>query len=191
MAKKKPKNPCTAKRKDGKPCTAPARKDQPTCWAHAPKEEQEKAGFGGAQPGAGRPRVPRPSEVIAQVILDNIAIVLKPYFKALGYDVIATPGQAVQLVHEGGGAKVIHRGWDGERAVTELSEIDDLGAQMQAAELLLNRAFGKPRQALELTGDEGGPIETSARLDTSKLSTDELRDLAKLMAKAQTAPEAA
>lgn len=32
---------------------------------------------------------------------------------------------------------------------------------LRAAEILLDRAYGKPKQALEHTGKDGGPIETA------------------------------
>ena len=39
------------------------------------------------------------------------------------------------------------------------SDVEDLGAQITAAEHLLSRVYGKPRQQLEHAGAEGGPIE--------------------------------
>lgn len=51
-------------------------------------------------------------------------------------------------------------------------------ARVSAATALLDRGWGKPRQELELSGPDGGPIETShAGPDLSRLSTEELRNL--------------
>ncbi len=189
------KRACQGKTKKGKPCKAAPLKDSDYCLAHSDKETRESTGFGGAQDGAGRPRLPRPSEVAQELVEANITAVLSPYFKALGFEVKFDPTNPLSVhgyvvVPGDGGAKVVHRGWDGERAVTELSDIDDLGAQMHAAELLQNRIYGRPRQALEHTGPEGQPLQAAGPvLDLSKLSTDELRTLAELHGRARSVPE--
>jgi hypothetical protein len=143
---------CTAKTKKGKPCRATPRQDTGLCNAHSPKEVQESAGFGGPQPGAGRPRTPRPSEIARQIVERNQVVLLRPYFRTLGYELhddwTLTP-------LEGGGAiKYVWAGPDAP-AVAML----DLGAQMEAAEKLQNRIYGRPRQQLEHTGEGGGPVE--------------------------------
>lgn len=52
-------------------------------------------------------------------------------------------------------------------AVNALHEIatdgEDERARVQAAVALLDRAFGKPRQELELSGPEGGAVEVETR----------------------------
>lgn len=64
-----------------------------------------------------------------------------------------------------------------------VKEIESKGEDwVKASELLANYAFGRPVQGLEITGAEGGPIETSSH-DLSKLSTDELRAMRALLAK--------
>lgn len=40
------------------------------------------------------------------------------------------------------------------------------GARVSAATALLDRAYGKPRQAVEHTGKDGGPIQTEDISDT-------------------------
>jgi hypothetical protein len=63
--------------------------------------------------------------------------------------------------------------------------VEDVAAQITAAEHLLNRLYGKPRQALEQTGAGGGPIEVAnAGLDLRKLSDLELEQLVELLTRA-------
>lgn len=51
-------------------------------------------------------------------------------------------------------------------------------ARVSAASALLDRAWGKPQQALELTGKDGGPIQT---VDATKLSDAALLELHQAM----------
>lgn len=49
-------------------------------------------------------------------------------------------------------------------------------ARVSAANAILDRGYGKPMQAVEMTGANGGPIETRT-IDASKLSTATLAEL--------------
>lgn len=51
-------------------------------------------------------------------------------------------------------------------------------ARVSAANVLLDRGWGKPEQPL--TGMDGGPIETQSRIDASGLTTEQLRALASI-----------
>lgn len=66
-----------------------------------------------------------------------------------------------------------------EMALSVLAEIAQNGeaesARVTAAVAILDRAYGKPPQSLEVSGPEGGPIAT---VDATKLSTEALRELA-------------
>lgn len=190
------KRACKSTTKAGKPCKAAPLKERDYCAAHDP-DQPASTRFGAPEQAraaghlGGRPRMPRPSDLARDLVEQHVTVILRPYFRALGYDVTVGP-DGLQLVHEGGGAKLVHRGFRmGEGSFIEESDIDDLGAQMAAAERLLDRIYGKPRQAVEHTGAGGGPIETSS-LDTSKLTTDELRALAGMLRRAQpdTDPQA-
>lgn len=58
-------------------------------------------------------------------------------------------------------------------------------ARIMAAEALLNRAWGKPTLAVELTGKDGGPIRTEdARPDLSRLTDDQVEALESLLSAA-------
>ncbi len=98
--------------------------------------------FVGGQPGSGRPRQPRVIEVMRERIEQDIDRILRPYFDALE-------------------EAVLHATFEGSVIV---SDVPDLGARIAAAEKLLDRVYGKPRQAMEHSGpDRGGvPIELSA-----------------------------
>ncbi len=60
-----------------------------------------------------------------------------------------------------------------------MSEYDDLGAQVAVVKELLDRVYGKPKQAVALTGDGGGPmlLRIGMLLDArSEQLADELAD---------------
>jgi hypothetical protein len=71
----------------------------------------------------------------------------------------------------------------GENATVEF--VPDHDARIKAARELLDRAYGKARQALEVTGEDGRQIElANAGLDLRKLSDDELEALQQLVDRA-------
>jgi hypothetical protein len=101
--------------------------------------------------------------VARRLVEDNVLAVQRPYWRTLGYDVrIGADGpELVEL--EGGGAK-LHASSEG---FVRVSQHDDLAAMMAAAEKLLDRVYGKPTQATEISGPGGGPVEVD-RMDTSR-----------------------
>lgn len=141
---------CQGKTKKGQPCKAAPLRDSSFCLAHANEETRESAGFGGSQPNAGRPRVPRVTEVMRDWVEEHAHEILAPYRDAIR-------GAMILVTYEG---------------VATVSEIPDLGARIAAAEKLQDRVLGKPRQALEHTGAEGGPIAHT--LDLTKLTDEQL-----------------
>lgn len=150
---------CHATNRRGAPCGAPVvtGTTPPACMSHAPRDLQESKGFGGSQPGAGRPRMPSPTEVARRIIEDHVVHVLRPYFRSIGLDLIAQgPGERPTVVEmPEGGAKVVGKDPFGG---VHVSAIDDLGGQIAAAEKLLDRVFGKPKQTQEVTGAGGEPL---------------------------------
>lgn len=149
---------CTATTKKGAPCRAPAvaGTDPPTCISHSPKDVQGKLGFGGPQPGSGRPRLPSPTEVARGIIEEHVVQVLRPYFRSIGLDLEAgAPGERPTVVELERGA--VHVGKDPFGGV-HVTTVEDLGAQIVAAEKLLDRVFGKPKQTQEVTGAGGEPL---------------------------------
>ena len=140
------KRQCKGKTKKGTPCKAAPLKDSDFCLAHADEETRESTGFGGSQPGAGRPRQPRAIEVIRERIEQDIEQVVGPLFEAL---------EAERGVVVGAG----------ENATLEM--VADWSVRLSAIRELLDRGYGKPRQTIAHTGVEDGPpigVELSSDL---------------------------
>lgn len=147
---------CTSNTKKGTRCQNAPVKGTKHCISHSDKETRESAGFGGPQPNAGRPANPKPSEVARKLIEDNVLALQRPYWNALGYDVVIDPETGPKLVElANGGAKLYGTSKFGDVCV---SDHEDLGAMIAAAEKLQDRVYGKPKQVQELTGPEGGPV---------------------------------
>ncbi len=68
----------------------------------------------------------------------------------------ATPKAAKRLVEALDAEKVVH--WQGVECGTYI----DHGMRITAAEAILNRLFGKPRQ--EVTGEDGAPVAVTVDL---------------------------
>jgi hypothetical protein len=73
----------------------------------------------------------------------------RPYWRTLGYDVkIGDNGDPELVELPEGGAKLFGESKDGDICV---SDADDLGAMIAAAEKLQDRVYGRPRQRNEVT----------------------------------------
>lgn len=107
--------------------------------------------------------MPRPTDVARQVIEDNVAVILNPHFRALGYELVTGHrGERPVLRRvEGGGAK-LHGQNFGEVIV---SAHDDLAAMIAAAEKLLDRVYGRPAQAVALSGPDGEALGAGLVMD--------------------------
>ena len=149
---------CTAPTKSGKPCGAYPLKDSdpPRCLAHADAETRRSVGFVSDNGLGGRPKLPKPTELARQLVERHAAAVLRPHFKALGL-LLADDGTVTPLPN---GAIHVHQG--------EATKIEDLGAQIAAARELLDRVYGKPKQAVEHTGQDGGPIRQEVRVPSEQ-----------------------
>lgn len=155
----KPKRSCHKENRKGGPCGAPVIKgsDPPVCISHADEETKRSAGFGGAQPGSGRPALPKPTEIMRRLVEQHVEAVIGPHFRTLGFEVVRDANGELSIqASENGGAKVFGESKEG---VVRISEYDDLGAHIAAAEKLLDRVYGRPKQTTELTGEGGGPVE--------------------------------
>lgn len=170
-----PKKLCTDLTKKGTPCTNKALDGTDKCVAHSSDLVKMEHGFGGkgiAQAG-GRPKKPKASEVELELIEQNIIIVQQPYWRTLGYE-LKKRGNGLKLVPlPGGGAKIYGESKDGDIRFTT---VDDLAAQIKAAEALKDRAFGKPRQMREVK------VDSRSILATVDITDQETRDtIAKLL----------
>jgi hypothetical protein len=173
---------CSGTTRKGTPCKARPLGDGDRCLAHADEETRGSMRFGGPQPGSGRPRVPGSTDLQRELVELHAVAVVRPYFRALGLDV-AGDGTVTPLEH---GAIVVGRDKDGG---VHACTVEDLAAQIAAAEALLNRVHGKPRQALEHTGAGGGPIEVARSVDLRKLTDEELDQLEELLTRASPEPD--
>jgi hypothetical protein len=88
---------CTATTKAGEPCSRNAVSGSELCIAHAPDEVKRSQGFGGAQPGAGRPPRPRVVDVIRERIEADLDLVLKPLVEALEAGKADGPDYAIRI----------------------------------------------------------------------------------------------
>lgn len=148
---------CLAITKRGSVCKAPPLAGTDHCISHAPKELQGSLGFGGPQPGSGRPPAPRAVDVLRERVEADIDRVLAPLFDAL----TATDGVTIKV--------------DGE---VEFFETPDHTIRLAAVRELLDRAYGKAKQATEVTGADGGPV---VGFDPKRLSDDELRQVVSIV----------
>jgi hypothetical protein len=150
-AKKKPKpKRCAGKTKKDKRCKAYAIKGTDRCLAHSDGETQESVGFGGPQEGAGRPRLPRPHEVLRDRIEKDIDRYLAPVEAALG------AGKPVVTWSQS----------DGEHSIEYVSD-PQLG--LKALKLVFDYAYGRPRQLVELVGEDGGAVKHELEFSDPKV----------------------
>jgi hypothetical protein len=75
---------------------------------------------------------------------------------------------------------VVHGFYQGDFVLTEHP---DLAARISAAEKLLDRVYGRPRQQVEHSGPDGGPVQV-ADVDLRALPAEDLEQLERILAKA-------
>jgi hypothetical protein len=132
---------CTGTTKKGAPCKARPLKNTTLCLAHSDEKTRESTGFG---IGGGRPPKPRAVDLLRERIEKDIDRYLAPIEEALE----ATSGVVVG---------------NGRDAHVEV--LPDYGTRLKAAAMALDRVYGRPRQAMEVTGADGGPVASSLVLD--------------------------
>ena len=161
---------CTGTTRAGEPCRAAPLKGRETCSSHDPLSPAETR-FGSAQQasragtrGGAAGRRPRVVDVIRERIEEDIEPVISALVDALTAD---------RVVGQGASASV--------------EFVPDHDARIKAARELLDRAYGKARQALEVTGEDGAPValeDARHGLDLRKLSDQELEQLQQLVDRA-------
>ena len=134
--------PCTGTTRAGGACKANPLKGTDRCLAHSDAETRGSVGFVPDNGKGGRPKMPKPSDVARRLIEENVAVLLRPHFRALGLEL--NDDLTVERLHRG--AIVVHQG--------EATTIEDLGAQIAAAEKLLDRVYGKARQQVDLAVED-------------------------------------
>jgi hypothetical protein len=172
------KGQCEATSKTtGKRCRKAALKGTKRCSAHP--LSPDTVGFGSPAQAreagklGGRPRRPRPPDLLRQLVEAHPDVLMVSHFRTLGYDVVITDDGTPGLVsREGGGAKLYGTSKDG---YVNVSQHEDLGAQNQAARDLFDRVYGRPKQATEITG--AGVVRVEHGIDLRNLSDAELAEL--------------
>lgn len=88
---------------------------------------------------------------IERRLLENYAIAwMRPYWRILGFDIqLDAEGELTLTERPEGGAKIYGESKEGD---INMTEHDDLGAQMAAAERLRDRVFGRPKSTSEFKG---------------------------------------
>ena len=166
---------CTSTTRAGRRCRAAPLKGRETCLAHADEITRGKTRFGGRQPGSGRPRKLQAPDAMRALLDECAEVVLRPFFRTLGYDVQVRADGTLGLVElQHGGAKLFGRTHDG-RVV--LSPYDDLKAMIAAAEKLLDRVYGRPKVQAEPYSPTGGVSRRDHGIDLKRLTDDELSTL--------------
>lgn len=163
------KRRCQAKNKAGQPCNASPLKGKNFCSAHDPVTPPS-ARFGSRAQATeagklgGRPPLPKPTDLARELLERHVYAVFRPHFKALGLE-LEDDGSVTPMVR---GAIMTGESKDG---TVVASEIEDLGAQIAAAEKLLDRVYGRPKQTQEISGPHGDPITLTSPTDDTDRST--------------------
>lgn len=148
------KRKCRGVKKNGEPCSAAAWANG-YCIAHQPEEVRKAVGHKSATRD-GSQKGPQTIPSMAKRIIEaNASAVLYPYLRALGLTIKRhkPTGQIVIVPSPQARAKLYGTSKDG---IVKMSDYDDLEAMMRAAERLMDRVYGKPRQALTIGGDADG-----------------------------------
>jgi hypothetical protein len=123
---------CKATTQAGVECRAAPLRDSDFCIAHD-EEARGRTGFGGPQPGSGRPPKAKPSEVLREQIEAEVARFLRPIFDAL-------EAEAAVVVGHGASARV--------------EMVPDHRVRLQAVRDALDRVYGKPKQTQQIQGGD-------------------------------------
>lgn len=158
---------CTATTKTGKPCRAQPLRDQAVCLAHADAATREATGFVAANGKAGRPALPKVTDLLRQRLEEHADEVAQVFIDGLSAEKTIVVSSR-------------------DEAYTET--VPDLPERRATATAWLDRVHGRPKQTTEVSGPDGGPLEV---LDLSRLSEAELVALAELAEKAAVEPEEA
>lgn len=119
-------------------------------------------GIGGPQPGAGRPRLPRPHEVYRERLEAEVD---------KWFEVLRAARDAERVVILG----------NGEDAFADVQP--DHPIRLQAFREAHDRVYGRPKHQTEISGPDGGPLVTEQALDLTRLSDEELEQWRRLQAK--------
>lgn len=160
---------CAGTNRKGNPCGVPALKGDDYCRAHSPNIP-DSFRFGTPEQAAIAGSAPKPHKLGAREALNEA------FLEAAREHRDAIIAAYIDGLHA---EKTVVVG-NGPTAHTE--SVPDPPTRVVSAEKLTDRVVGKPRQSVEHSGPDGGPIQTD--LDLSGLSAQELRALRALLDKA-------
>jgi hypothetical protein len=105
-----------------------------------------------------------PAQVIAQIIADDPSLYHRPMVRQLIHTMATQPLLNLDgtPVTDKGGKPLPGSALD---AIVRNELLRCVNGDERAREFILHTLYGKPRQAMELSGPAGGPIETSSRLE--------------------------
>lgn len=95
---------------------------------HLDRTTRESLGFGGPQPGSGRPRKLRAIDVLKERMEQDIDRVLAPLFEALRAEKSVVVGQG---------------------PTAHVETVPDIPTRIAAARELLDRGYGRPKQVVD------------------------------------------
>jgi hypothetical protein len=163
---------CSATTRKGQPCKVAPLKGSEYCRAHDPTLP-DSSRFGSPAQAAVAGSAPKPHKLGAREAMNEAFLeaarehrdaIIAAYIDGLDAERTVVVG-------------------NGPSAFTE--SVPDPPTRLTAAEKLTDRVIGKPRQGVEITGADGGPI-VSAALDLSALNAQELKVLRALLDKAHS-----
>lgn len=123
---------------------------------------QEKVGFGGSQPGAGKPKRPTVTAVLRERVEAKVEEIVDVIFDGLGAEKPVVVG-------------------NGPSASMEM--VPDYAVRLRAAADALDRVYGKPKQTTEIAGPGGQPIEIAPPRNPQRA-----RDVSRILADAGALP---
>lgn len=154
---------CLGITKAGTPCKAAPLKVTDHCLAHSDAETRGSVGF---TPEAGklggRPAAPKAVDLIRERVETEIEE---------WYSVLIEARDAQRAVVVG----------SGEHA--EVEYVPDHTVRLAAFREAMDRAYGRPKQAQEVSGPDGAPLV--AGFDPKRLTADELRNVVSLVGRAR------
>lgn len=156
MAKEGPKR-CTSTTKHGNPCKAGPLHGTGKCISHTSKEVQRRAGFGGPQPGSGRPAKPKAIDMLRERIEAEIDRWLRPFEEGL----LADRGVVV-----GNGPKAY------------VDYVPDYPTRLRAAAEALDRVYGRPAQSHNVAVTERSEMDAEIEGLLERMAGVEAADVA-------------
>jgi hypothetical protein len=105
-----------------------------------------------ARARGGKKRRVGPEQFLQQMLVANLADVIRPHLKGIGLEMDIDTGEIKRIPD--GGAKIYGESKDGD---INMTKYDDVTAQAKLAELLLDRGFGRPRTSSDMAIAVTGP----------------------------------